>query len=192
MIGNTMIMQEPAFRYGKSFKIVNWGCSFDSLTELKFAISIMEEYEFLRARVSIYYHPGTRQPTDYIRQCHRRYTPDFLIRHKETGEAFLIEIKPRGFQHDAQLKLRKEVAENYIRWKKYDWKFKVVFDDEILLNAEQLEQFEDCCKLKSKSAFKLWFEAYNRRFDRSAPSFFKHAPGNTQVAFVMFGTEKRN
>jgi hypothetical protein len=39
------------------------------------------------------------------------------------------------------------VAENYIRWKNYDWKYKVVFDDEIILTAKQLEQFEDCCKL---------------------------------------------
>jgi hypothetical protein len=45
-------------------------------------------------------------------------------------------------------------------------------------------------KLKSKSAFKLWFEEYNRRFDRSAPSFFKHAPGNAQIAFVMFGAAR--
>lgn len=187
-----MIMQESKFRYGKSFKIVNWGCSFDSLTELKFAISIMEEYAFLRERVSIYYHPGTKQPTNYIRQCHRRYTPDFLIRHKETGKAFLIEIKPRAFEHSPQLILRKQVAENYIRWKNYNWKYKVVFDDEIILTAEQLEQFEDCCKLKSKSAFKLWFEEYNRRFDRSAPSFFKHGVSNAQIAFVMFGTAGHN
>ncbi len=174
----------------ESHKIVNWGCVFDSLTELKFAVSIMEEYEFLRSRVSIYYHPGTKMPTDYIRSCHHRYTPDFLIRHKETLEAFLIEIKPRAFENDPQLLLRKEVAENYIRWKKYDWKYKVVFDDEIILNEEQLEEFEQCCKLKSKSAYKIWFEEYNKKFDRSAPSFFKGAPSNSRIEFVMFGTKR--
>lgn len=175
------------FQYNRSCKIINWGCSFDSLTELKFAISIMEDYEFLRNRIAIYYHPGTKQPTDYIRTCHRRYTPDFLIRHKETGEAFLIEIKPRAFQHDDQLSLRKQVAENYIRWKNYDWKYKVVFDDEILLTSEQLEEFELCCKLKSKSSRKLWFEEYNKRFDRSAPSLYARAPSNEIAQFVMFG-----
>ena len=85
-----MNRKKQLFRYGRSHKIVHWGCAFDSLTELKYAISIMEEYEFLRARVTIYYHPGTKLPTDYIRECHRHYTPDFLIRHKHipgmTGE----------------------------------------------------------------------------------------------------------
>lgn len=61
-------------------------------------------------------------PTSYIRKCHRRYTPDFLIRRKETGKAFLVEVKPRGFENHPQLLLRQEVPENYIRWKNYDWK----------------------------------------------------------------------
>lgn len=183
-----MTSQRTNFKYGKSHKITNWGCAFDSLTELKFAISIMEKFEFLRSGVHIYYHPGTKQPTNYIREYHRRYTPDFLIRHKETKEAFLVEIKPRAFEYDPQLYLRKQIADNYIRWKNYDWKFKVVFDDEIILDAEQLEEFEQCCKLKSKSSYKLWFEEYNKKFDRSAPSFFRNAPPETQIRFVMFGT----
>ncbi|MGN6601500.1 MAG: TnsA endonuclease N-terminal domain-containing protein [Ginsengibacter sp.] len=182
-----MILQEQKFRYRKSYKIINWGCSFDSLTELKFAVSIRDEYEFLRSRVSIYYHPGTKKPTEYIRMCHHRYTPDFLIRHKETCKAFLVEIKPRAFENHPQLLLRKEVAENYIRWKNYDWEFKVVFDDEIFLDQEQWEEFQDCAKLKSKSAWKIWFEEYNKKFDRSAPSFLKTVPSDTNIRFVMFG-----
>lgn len=180
--------QRESFRYGKSHKIINWGCAFDSLTELKYAVSIMEEYEFLRARVSIYYHPGTKKPTEYIREFHRRYTPDFLIRHKETGTALLVEIKPRAFQNHPQLSLRKEVAENYIAWKNYDWKYKVVFDDEIILTEEQLEEFEQCCRLKSKSSWKLWFAEYNSKFDRSAPSLISTVPTNSSIQFVMFGT----
>ncbi len=176
------------FKYRNSHRIVNWGCAFDSLTELKYAISIVEEFEFLRARVTIYFHPGTKQPTDYIRECTRHYTPDFLVRNKETGEAFLVEIKPRAFEHDPQLLLRKEVSDNYIKWKGYDWKYKVIFDDEIVLTADQLEEFEQCCKLKSRSARKLWFEEYNKKFDRGAPSFFSTVPSNSDVQFVIFGT----
>ena len=185
-----MIQQAKPFRYSKSQKIINWGCSFDSLTELKYAVSIMEEYEFLRERISIYYHPDTLKPTEYIREFHRRYTPDFLIRNKETGKAFLVEIKPRAFENHPQLSLRKEVAENYIRWKNYDWIFKVVFDDEIILTSEQLEEFEQCCKLKSKSAWKLWFAEYNRKFDRSAPSLITNLPSNCNIEFLMFGRNK--
>ena len=183
-------MQQTKSLYSRSScKIINWGCRFDSLTELKYAISVMEEYEFLRARVSIYYPPGTKLPTDYIRECHRRYTTDFLIRHKASGKAFLIEIKPRIFQDDAQLALRKEVAENYICWKRYDWTYKVIFDDEIYLNEEQLEEFQHCCQLKSVSAYKLWFEQYNRKFDRSAPTFFTKIPDSKLIQFIMFGND---
>lgn len=184
-------MAKGSFNYRSSHKIINWGCAFDSLTELKFAISILDEYAFLRDRVSIYFHPGTKQPTDYVRECHRRYTPDFLIRHRETGEAFLVEIKPRAFQNHPQLTLRKEVAEAYIQWKGYDWKFKVVFDDEIILTSEQLEQFEDCCRLKSKSARKIWFQEYNSRFDRSAPPLFTRHLQTEEVHFVMYGSRER-
>ena len=183
--------REAAFKYKASHKFVNWGCSFDSLTELKFAISIAEEYSFLRERVSIYYHPATLQPTDYIRDCHRRYTPDFLIRHKETSEALLVEIKPRAFQHEPQLLQRQQIAEAYIRWKGYDWKFKIVFDDEIILTEEQLLQFEDCCRIKSRSARKLWFQEYNNRFDRSAPPLFSPQLKNSEKEFIFFGTRKQ-
>lgn len=179
--------QTQPFKYGKSHKIINWGCAFDSLTELKFAISISEEYEFLRARVSIYYHPGTLEPTDYIRECHRRYTPDFLIRHKKTGKAFLVEIKPRAFENEPQLALRKTVAEKYIRWKGYDWEYKVIFNDEIILTLKQFEEFSECCKLKSKSSLRFWFEEYNKKFDRSAPSLISNVPNNSDIEFVMFG-----
>ena len=175
------------FKYGKSYKISNWGCSFDSLTELKYAVSIFEEYQFLRARVAIFYHPVTRKPTNYIREFTRRYTPDFLIRHRQTGKAFLIEIKPRGFQHHPQLLLHKEIAENYIKWKGYDWQYKVVFDDEIILTAQQLDDFEDACKLKGKSDFKLWFQQYNSKFDRSVPLLFSTVPKESDIRFVIFG-----
>lgn len=175
------------FKYGKSCKIIHWGCTFDSLTELKYAISIQDEYEFIRARVTIYYDRKTLMPTNYITAGCSHYTPDFLIRHKRTGEAFLIEIKPSAAKHDPQLVLRKQVAENYIRWKGYDWKFKLTFSDEIMLTESELAIFEDCCKLKSKSAFKLWFQEQNNRYDRSAPTFFAKVPRDTDIRYIMFG-----
>lgn len=182
-------MKTPAskFKYGKSHKIIHWGCAFDSLLELKYAISIQDEYAFLRDRVTIFYHKGTLQPANYHREGVLHYTPDFLIRNKQTGEAFLIETKPRAAEHDSKLLIRKQVAENYILSRKYDWKYKVIFDDEIILTEEMLTIFEDCCKLKSKSAFKLWFRQMNQRYDRSAPTFFGKVPNETDVRFIMFG-----
>jgi len=180
-------MKQSSFDYQNVQRIVRWGYHFDSLTELRFAVSMMEEYALLRNWVSIYYHPGTLQPTSYIRRCHRRYTPDFLIRHKETGNAFLVEIKPRAFEHHPQLLLRKVVAENFIRFKNYDWTYRVVFDDEIILTAEQLEAIDDCRKLRSKSLRDLWLEEYTSRLELTTSHFFKSAPNNKQVDFVMFG-----
>lgn len=186
-----MKTQSSKFKYGKSFKIIRWGCSFDSLLELKFAISVQDEYAFVRERVTIFYHKGTLLPTNYHREGVLHYTPDFLMRNKETGEAFLIEIKPRAAQHDPKLEIRRQVAENYIRWKNYDWKYKVIFDDEITLSEEMLGIFEDCCKLKSKSAFKLWFQQMNERYDRSAPTFFGKVPSETDIRFIMFGIHSK-
>lgn len=175
------------FNYRKSFKIIHWGCAFDSLLELKFAISVQDDYEFLRERVSIFYHHGNLQPTNYIKEGVLRYTPDFLIRNKHTGEAFLIEIKPRAARHDPQLELRRKVAERYIQWKGYDWQYKVVFDDEIVLSEAMLGIFEDCCQHKSKSAFKIWLQELSRHYDRSAPTFFGKVPNDADIRFVMFG-----
>jgi hypothetical protein len=175
------------FQYGKSYKIIHWGCCFDSLLELKYAISIRGDYEFMRSRLHIYYDRKTLRPVDYLLIGYKHYTPDFLIRNKRTNEAWLVEIKPRRFDDYKQLELRRQVAENYIRWKGYDWKFKVVYDDEIVLDEHQIAIYENCCRLKSKSAFKLWLQQENNRYDRSAPLFFSQHLSNKQLAFIMFG-----
>lgn len=177
------------FKYKGSRKIIYWGCAFDSLLELKYALSIQNDYEFLRSHIPVYYDPTTKRPTNYIRDNIRRYTPDFLIRHKITKKAYWIEIKPRAFSNHTQLTLRSEVAKNYIQWKGYDWEYKVVYDDEIILTLDQLVQFNECCSLINKSARKLWFEKYNNRFDRSTPSLTSTIPDNSRVEFVMYGYE---
>lgn len=174
------------FTYNRSYKIVYWGCAFDSILELKFALSIQNNYEFLRSPISIYYDPLTKIPTNYIRDNIRRYTPDFLIRDKISREAFLVEIKPRAFENERQLIVRKEVAENYIRWKNYDWSFKIIFDDEIILDNQTQMQFHKCCRLIKLSERKLWFKELNDRYDRSRPSLF-NVPSNKTIRFVMFG-----
>jgi len=178
------------FNYRPSIKIINWGCNFDSLLELKYAISIQKDYEYLRSHIPIYYDPRTKIPTHYIRDNIRRYTPDFLIRHKITKQAFLVEIKPRAFETNEQLLFRKEVAENYIRWKRYDWKFKVVFNDEIKLSKDEYIQFLKCLKLIPLSDRKRLFKELNDKFDSSRPSLFTIAPSNRKIHFVMFGDEK--
>lgn len=179
-----------AFRYRKSIQLIQWGCTFDSLLELKYAVSLRKDYELLRSPLSIYYDPRTNRPTDSIRGNIRRYTPDFLIRHNISKQAFLIEIKPRAFENDRQLAICREVAENYIRWKKYDWTFKAVFGDEIELSAEEEAVFKRCNRSFRPSRRKQWLKELNDRFDRCKPSQFMRAPSPRQVHFVMFGDDQ--
>lgn len=182
-----MTTKQSTFQYTRSKKISNWGCHFDSLTELKYAISILDEFEFIRERVVIYYDRATKEPTEYLRGNNSYYVPDFLIRNKLTGEAFLVEIKPRGFEGQLQLDIRKGLAEKYIKMKKYDWKFKIVYDDEIILTEEQLEDFKECCRMSSKTAFQMWFDQYNKKLNRAAPSPLKNASPEARIRFIMFG-----
>jgi hypothetical protein len=170
-----------------SCRITHWGCSFDSLLELRFALSIQDEFEFLRSPVSVYYDPTTKQAVDHIRLCTRRYTPDFLIRHEQTKVAQWVEIKPRAFADHASVASRKSVAENYIRWKGYDWEYKIVFDDEIHLTAEQEQEFERCCQLKYKSAGKLNLQELNNVLYINTPTLFSRSASNKKIEFVMFG-----
>jgi hypothetical protein len=123
-----------------------------------------------------------------IRQFHRRYTPEFLIRHRKTHECFLIEIKPRSMEFHPYLSSRKLEAENFISVEKLDWKYKIVFDDEIILTSDQLEEFEQCFKLNSISAWKNWFEDYSQRLSRVKHLIQTHAPDNKKIKFLMFGT----
>jgi hypothetical protein len=103
----------------------------------------------------------------------------------------LVEIKPRAFEHNPQLELRKAVAENFISWKKYDWKFKVVFDDEIRLTFEQQVIFDHCRNLKRETCRLLAFQAMNDKYDASRPNLFTRAPSNKIIQYVMFGTSGR-
>jgi len=175
------------FTYDRPYRIATWGYTFDSLTELKYAVSIMDEYEFMREPVSIYYDPRTRMPVDQIRQFCRRYTPDFLIRHRETREALLIEIKPRMIAFHPKLAITQTVAENFIAQEILDWKYKIVYDDEIVLSADQLEEFDVCFKLNSKSSWKTWFEEYRKRFSARNSSIFRYPSENRRLQFLMFG-----
>lgn len=176
------------FKYDRSLRITNWRHSFDSLTELKFVVSIMEDYEFLREPVSIYYHPGSKIIVDRIQTFHRRYTPDFLIRHRQTREAFLVEIKPRSFHTQPQLRLRQRIAERFIARENLDWKFKIVFDDEIILTSEQLEAFDQCFKLNSRPAWKTWFDEYYRNLVKVNPSMSIFSSENKRLLFLMYGS----
>jgi hypothetical protein len=174
------------FNYQRPTPLGGWGYRFDSMTEVKYAISVMEEYAFTRSPVSMYFHPGTFELAPHPRLFHRRYTPDFLVRHLETKQAFLIEIKPRAFEKETQLDQHRKVANDYIRSLKFDWTYKVVFDDEIILDEQQLASFEECLALKPEYRF-AWFDSYVRRM--SAALIRLPNRKNAHIDFLMRGWE---
>ncbi|HEX3165416.1 MAG TPA: hypothetical protein VHQ93_04100 [Chitinophagaceae bacterium] len=113
-----------------------------------------------------------------------------MVRHKVTKKAFLVEIKPRAFEGNEQLSVRRQVAENYIRMKQYDWEFKVVYSDEIKLSRDEHNRFLKCFRLIPGSRKKFLFKELNDRFDQSRPSLFYSPPSNRLIHFVMFGDDK--
>lgn len=174
------------FQYSKAQPLNGWGYRFDSMTEVKFAISVMEEFAFIRSPVSMYFHPGNLQLTPHQRLFHRRYTPDFLIRHLRTKLAFLIEIKPRAFEGNPELDQHLQVANNYIHALKFDWIYKVVFDDEIILNEQQLKDFEECLSLRPEFRYG-WFNQYLKKMSSLPPRLIDRS--NAHIDFIMRGWE---
>ncbi len=134
-------MHASSFKYKKSYWIAYRGCCLHSLLELKFVLSIEEEYRFLRTPVPIWYHPTTYMTTDYHREGIKTYTPDFLIRHKQTGQAYLIELKPTGYNLQPAISIYNSVATHYISRQGYDWAYKIVFDQDIRLTDAQWVKF---------------------------------------------------
>lgn len=172
------------FSYRTPQPLKGWGCRFDSLTELRFAISVLEDHALMRSPISLYFHPGSGQLAHFPKSAYRRYTPDFLIRNYETKKASLVEIKPRAFEEQSSLALHQLVANNYIRTLKLDWQYKVIFDDQIILSAEQLTQYNDCLQLEVKDRFK-WYEEYYKRITGN-PHLTAHK-SNAEMEFLMRG-----
>ncbi len=139
------------FTYEQNPRFVHYdNCLLDSLTELRFLLTIEKTHAFLRDDIGIYYETESFTYTKLIHDGLRKYTPDFLIRDWQTGRAYLIEIKPKGFADYYVLTKRRKVAEDFIQYFGYDWQYKVVFGNEILLNRQQEEKFESIIHSGSK------------------------------------------
>lgn len=180
------------FQYLPAKPISYRGCLLHSTLELKYVLSIEDDYEFLREYVTIYYDPKTNQPTNYIREGILKYTPDFVIRHRTSGEAFLVEVKPGGFDDSAYLKNHRLIAENYIRQRGYDWQFKVVYQDDIVLSMQQWQYFYQIIKGRKVLNHKLDMLKLENRFNNHEPKYFYRIPvtpnPKEKVHFVCRGT----
>jgi len=145
-------MQSTTFQYKKSLQIGYRGCLFHSLIELKYT----------------------------LREFIKKYVPDFLIRNKADNSAWLIELKPKGFNDAEQVVIRTRVAENYIREKKLDWKFRFVYDDEIKLCTEKHYKFMNLRNNISSFDFKRKMEYIDKKFNNNQRNYFKTIPGQRE------------
>ena len=166
-----------------------------SLAELKFAISLENEFRYLREPVIIGYDQKTRKTTNYFREETKQYTPDFLARSIITGIAYLVEIKPAAFRNTDVSGFYQEIGSNYIEQHALDWKFKIIYDDEIHLSASSLEKYKLFERNKQQFEHVFSMHKANRKYANepirdfsSVPSFPDDPLGKTDyVKFVKSG-----
>ena len=167
-------MQTNSFQYKNPIQIGYRSCKFDSLLELKFVLSIEDDWCFLREHIPIYYDPKTFLPVNYIRETTKKYTPDFLIRNKEDNRAYLIELKSIEFRNEPKTNVRKHVAENYIRCQKSDWTYKVVYDDEIILSQAQQKKLMSLRSSISAFNFKCHIDNLDKKWNSYKNELFQN------------------
>lgn len=185
-------MKQNTFEYNKKQTTITYrGCLFHSLVELKYALMIEDTHAYLREGLEIYYEEATQKSTLYIREQTRKYVPDFLIRNVETKEAMLIEIKPDGFDHFELLEKRKRVCEHYIHQHKYDWKFQVVYEGDIVLSSEQMDKFKlilSCHRNQTRlitSGSLVDDYKYRERLHQSVPNLLDQGMSIAQYKFFV-------
>jgi len=192
-------METNSFQYKDVIRIGYRCCKFDSLLELKFVLSIEDNWYFLREHIVIFYDPKTLLPTSYIRENTKKYTPDFLIRNKSNNKAFLIELKPGEFRNEVQIKVRKQVAENYIKNKNADWIYKVIYDDEIILSRQQQEKLASLRARINAFNLKCHIAYLDKKWNITKRNYFKTIPGGRKgvsaaayTKFVKYGNTNVN
>lgn len=176
-------MQTQNYNYCQALPIWYDGCYFHSRQELKYALSIEQEYHYIREPVYIPYDPHTKRlPACRWSNVHF-YVPDFLIRHKQTRKAFLIEIKPNDFADDKSLILRKKLARQFIRRKNFDWQFKLLNEDGICLTEKQFLKYQQVCNRQNIQL------NYTRSYYTIVPVSHKLGLSNRgYVSYVMTGS----
>ncbi len=140
------------FYYTKrSRSIIYHGQSLDSLLELKFILSIEQTHAWIRDGLQIYYNMD--DPKLSNEESLQKYTPDILVRNWKTGMATLVEIKPDHYNDKWANCKRHEVAEKYIEQFGYDWQFKIIYERNISLRAEQQQKYRNICHAYAQSWF---------------------------------------
>jgi hypothetical protein len=145
---------------------------FLSPQRIKFLLFV-DQYEFISPALSIFYDPVTYLPTFIIDRLHQEYRADFLIRHRETGEALLVDLFPLDMACGARMFLRRRIAERYIAWKGYDWEYRCLFQEYIMLTPNENVLFETYGMMNSDEDRRKWLLDYMAMVTMLKPSAFQ-------------------
>lgn len=124
----------------KSFPCIHQGQWLDSLLELRFILSIETTHAWIRSGLEIYY--AIDNVPEGVKGGLSTYTPDFLIRNIQTGKATLVEVKPENYSNKWELLRRKEIAETFICQFGYDWEFRIIYSNQIILSQSAQQKYQ--------------------------------------------------
>lgn len=139
-------MTTKKFQYQESMPLWYNGCYFHSRQELKFALSIERDYYYIREPLFIPYDPHTKLLPANARSNMHFYVPDFLIRHKQTMKAFLVEIKPAGYGDLKSLALREKLVQQLVSRQLFDWEYQLVIAESIVLHESVFDRYRAICR----------------------------------------------
>ncbi|HEY4967184.1 MAG TPA: hypothetical protein VII28_12335 [Puia sp.] len=167
------LYKEPFYT---SHQVLYKGCFFHSMLELKFVLSIEDNFRFLREPVHICYYPKTLKTVRKSDQLTRIYTPDFLIRHKEYGWVWLIEIKPDFLKGSPEVNYCEQIMKNFIAKNRLDWGTAIIYSNDIVLSEAKQKKFEimRACKDKYEEAIAL--KNFIRRYSFFGKSYYRTVP----------------
>lgn len=137
----------------RSKKVEYNGIVFDSTLELKFALLVEDRCEYIYHPLSIWYDKNdlTKKGKQF---CPHKYQPDFLVRKIRDNSATLIEIKSSPYINANSTKVKRFVAERYIKDQGYDWKFKILTERDFMLNELQMGKFKEILKTRKYTTLK--------------------------------------
>jgi uncharacterized protein len=112
----------------------------------------------------------------YLNEKTRKYIPDFLVRKWSDNTAHLIEIKPKKYLNSEKMHLRNIISEQYLELKNVDWKFKVITEEDIVLNDNQKALFNKIIEDNKNLKGKLAFINKDKKYNNSPQKYFRSIP----------------
>jgi hypothetical protein len=163
---------------------------FDSQIELRFALSIEDQYAYLHHPKRIFesYYRDDGKIVE-INNKTRSYTPDFLIRSITQNEATIIETKPNHYNDWEQFERRNRIVSKYLSNIETHLEFKWVFDRDIKLTGEGWSKFNRI--LETQESEKRFHELLKVIYNRNCRVPFIHSPKWTEkeyIAFIKYGS----